>query len=81
MVWKCSWCGKYLGEREPLEDELIVGGACRNCLQRFEQELKVCDAESDLGGAHKIIKPPRMLGTVWIQVEGSETRYGLFLEE
>ncbi len=59
---------------------MIVEGACRNCLQRYEQELKVCETESDVGGSEKIVRPPRMLGTIWIQADGSESRYCLFIQ-
>jgi hypothetical protein len=81
MAWKCTWCGKYLGQRESPEDELIIGGACGTCLQRFERELEVYGSEKDRGGSETIIKPPRLLGTIWGRGQGSDSRYSLFFEE
>jgi hypothetical protein len=28
----CAWCGKELGEREPIEDESLTHGMCEACL-------------------------------------------------
>ncbi len=41
MIWKCCWCGKYLEKREAREDELVIGGVCEGCLDKFEEELGI----------------------------------------
>jgi hypothetical protein len=30
----CAWCGKDMGEREPLEDKSLTHGICRPCQER-----------------------------------------------
>jgi len=44
MIRICCDCKKYLGEKEPLEDERITHGYCPECLERTRQEV---DAEFD----------------------------------
>ena len=31
MTRVCSWCGKSMGEKEPLEDKRITNGICGAC--------------------------------------------------
>ena len=33
MTRVCSWCGKSMGEKEPLEDKRITHGICGACEQ------------------------------------------------
>ena len=30
----CSWCGKSMGEKAPLEDKSTTHGMCQDCYQR-----------------------------------------------
>jgi len=34
MIIKCAWCGKYMGEKEPLENKNITHGICLKCLKK-----------------------------------------------
>ena len=40
MIRICCDCKKYLGEKEPLEDERITHGYCQECLERTRQEIE-----------------------------------------
>jgi len=40
MILICAWCGKELGEKEPLEDKDITHGICESCSDRIINE---CD--------------------------------------
>jgi len=31
----CAWCGKDMGEREPLEDKSITHGMCEDCYKKM----------------------------------------------
>jgi len=32
MIIICSWCGKKVGEKEPLEDKRVTNTKCDSCL-------------------------------------------------
>ena len=34
MLIKCSWCGKEMGEKPPLEDKRTSHGICKDCYDR-----------------------------------------------
>lgn len=34
----CSWCGKDMGEKEPLENKIITHGMCDECLNKLREE-------------------------------------------
>jgi hypothetical protein len=36
----CSWCGKYVREKEPLEDESISHGICKECCKKAKIKNK-----------------------------------------
>jgi len=36
----CSWCGKYIKEKEPLEDESISHGMCQGCCKKAKIKIK-----------------------------------------
>lgn len=38
MVRTCSWCGKHIGEKEPLEDKTETHGICDKCAQEVEKK-------------------------------------------
>ncbi|KKM97309.1 hypothetical protein LCGC14_1169310 [marine sediment metagenome] len=33
----CSWCGKDMGEKEPLDNEEISHGICEECQERLTE--------------------------------------------
>ncbi len=35
MKIRCSWCGKDMGEKEPLDSEEVSHGICEPCLERL----------------------------------------------
>jgi len=39
----CSWCGKELGEKEPLDDQSETHGKCNACLKKQPQAVRVDD--------------------------------------
>ena len=34
----CAWCGKDMGEKEPIEDSSITHGICEVCTKKFEED-------------------------------------------
>jgi DNA-directed RNA polymerase subunit RPC12/RpoP len=32
MILKCSWCGKKMGEKEPIEDKRTSHTICLDCM-------------------------------------------------
>ena len=34
----CSWCGKDMGEKEPLDNEEVSHGICGGCLEKVQEE-------------------------------------------
>ena len=34
MIRVCAWCGKAMGEREPMEDKSITHGICPECYEK-----------------------------------------------
>ena len=36
----CSWCGKYVKEKEHLEDESISHGMCKDCCKKAKTKIK-----------------------------------------
>ena len=45
MIRICCDCKKYLGEKEPLEDERITHGYCPECLARGLREIKEMEVQ------------------------------------
>jgi hypothetical protein len=41
----CSWCKKYMGEKEPLNDPTETSGICDTCLAAIEKEQNVVREE------------------------------------
>jgi len=39
MIRVCGWCGKELGEKEPLEDRSITHGMCDECVENARIRL------------------------------------------
>lgn len=40
MIVKCAWCGKIIGEKEPLEDKSVTHGICPECVKKYFPEKK-----------------------------------------
>ena len=40
MIVKCAWCGKTIGEKEPLEDKSVTHGICPECVKKYFPEKK-----------------------------------------
>jgi len=62
----CAWCGKELGEKEPLEDKRITHGICPECLAKYFPEKKI----NSTGGNPKSIyrsvaELPEFRGAAW----------------
>jgi len=38
MKIQCAWCGKDLGEKEPLDDGRVTHGICQECKTVMEAE-------------------------------------------
>ena len=36
----CYWCGKYIKEKEPLEDKSISHGMCQDCCKKAKTKIK-----------------------------------------
>lgn len=36
----CAWCGKYLGEKEPMSDTGTTHGLCQECLAKELKKIK-----------------------------------------
>ena len=36
----CAWCGKDMGEKEPLEDTSVTHTICEDCAKKLEEEAK-----------------------------------------
>jgi hypothetical protein len=41
----CSWCGKKMGEKEPLSDPSVTNGMCRPCLGRMARRIGFSEEE------------------------------------
>jgi DNA-directed RNA polymerase subunit RPC12/RpoP len=39
MKIECAWCGKDLGEKEPLKDQATTHVICEKCFRKFLDEL------------------------------------------
>lgn len=40
MFRVCAWCGKDMGEKEPLEDKSVTHGMCEKCLKEVTNHDK-----------------------------------------
>ena len=38
MLVFCSWCGSYLGEKEPFWDRSIYHDICEECYKIYEED-------------------------------------------
>ena len=49
----CAWCGKYMGEKPPLDDKTATHGMCKKCfkIQMGLRDLK--QLEDKLGMQYK----------------------------
>jgi len=45
VIILCAWCGKNLGEKEPLEDKSITHGICKECKKQLLADLNKKDIE------------------------------------
>lgn len=43
MIVKCGWCGKDLGEKEPLENRAVTHGMCLDCEAKVNAQLDARD--------------------------------------
>ena len=39
MFVVCAWCGKNLGQKEPLSDKRTSHGMCPDCEKKYDDEL------------------------------------------
>ena len=39
MIVVCSWCGRYMREKEPIEDKRVSHGQCKPCQMKMREEL------------------------------------------
>ena len=46
MIVMCSWCGNYIGEKEPLEDMSPSGGICEECYKKTIDEIEEDSSET-----------------------------------
>jgi hypothetical protein len=37
MIIICAWCGKAMGEKEPLEDTRVTHSICPSCQKQVEE--------------------------------------------
>ena len=44
----CSYCGKDLGEKEPIDDKNTSHGICLDCIPKVEKEIEDYFAEKEL---------------------------------
>ena len=40
MLRICAWCGKKIGEKEPLEDKRETHGICKECYEKLTKKVK-----------------------------------------
>ena len=40
MQITCSWCGKYLGDKEPLSDLSITDSICSECYRKTRDKIE-----------------------------------------
>lgn len=40
MRIQCAWCGKFLGEKEPLQDLRITSTICPQCFNRLKERVR-----------------------------------------
>ncbi len=59
MIWKCCWCGKFLEGRKALAGELIIGGVCESCLDKFVREFELNENEEENESGNMIEKTQR----------------------
>jgi hypothetical protein len=38
MIVQCAWCGKYLGQKEPLEDKSVTHSKCAECVKKEQED-------------------------------------------
>lgn len=36
----CAWCGKYLGDKEPLANKSITGSICGECYRKTRDKIE-----------------------------------------
>lgn len=41
----CAWCGKYLGNKEPLSDLSITDSICGECYKKIRDKIEECGEE------------------------------------
>jgi hypothetical protein len=41
LFFHCAYCGKIIGEKEPLEDKKISHGCCEECYLKELEKLKI----------------------------------------
>jgi hypothetical protein len=47
MQVKCSWCEKFIKEKEPLWDKSISYATCEECYVRVVYEIKKLEEQED----------------------------------
>ncbi len=40
MIIQCAWCGKIVGEKEPLKDKRITSTICPECFRKVKAEIE-----------------------------------------
>jgi len=43
MLIFCSWCERYIGEKKPFWDRSISHSICKECYNKFEDEIDATD--------------------------------------
>ena len=39
MLVVCSWCGKYITDKEPLWNKSVSHSICKECYKSFEEKI------------------------------------------
>jgi len=52
----CAWCGKNMGEKEPLDDKRATHGLCDKCAKKLENKETKTMKELKQGDSAKIVK-------------------------
>ena len=47
MKITCSWCKKFLGEKEPFEDKAVTHAKCPECIQKQKNEERLANTAAE----------------------------------
>jgi len=48
----CGWCSKFMGFAEPLSDQQITTGVCRDCEEQWMRQIQL----SQMPNAERIVR-------------------------